>query len=206
MEISIFLKGVIIGFSIAAPVGPIGILCIRRSFAKGVLSGLFTGLGAATADACYGAIAAFGLTYISNFLMNQKAPLQIIGIIFLTYLGIKTFLSRPAAETKGSVAHSGLVRDYFSTFGLTLTNPATIASFIAVFAGIGIASAASYLSASILVLGVFFGSAFWWLILSNGVGLFRRKANNDLLKWVNKLSGIIIMVFAVVLFINLVKS
>lgn len=206
METNFLIKGVIIGFLIAAPVGPIGVLCIKRSFSKGALSGLLTGLGAATADACYGAIAAFGLTLISDFLIGQKVILQILGIIFLLYLGVKTFLENPASEAKGNVNGKGLISDYLTTVGLTLTNPTTIASFIAVFAGIGITAAANYTDATLLVLGVFLGSAAWWLILSNGVGLLRKKANNNLLKWVNRISGTVIAGFAVVLFINLILS
>jgi threonine/homoserine/homoserine lactone efflux protein len=206
METNFLIKGVIIGFLIAAPVGPIGVLCIKRSFSKGALSGLLTGLGAATADACYGAIAAFGLTLISDFLIGQKVTLQILGIIFLLYLGIKTFIENPASEAKGKVNGKGLLSDYLTTVGLTLTNPTTIASFVAVFAGIGITAAANYTDATLLVLGVFLGSAAWWLILSNGVGLLRKKANNNLLKWVNRISGTIIVCFAIVLFINLILS
>lgn len=206
METNFLIKGVIIGFLIAAPVGPIGVLCIKRSFSKGALSGLFTGLGAATADACYGAIAAFGLSLISDFLIGQKTTLQILGIIFLLYLGIKTFIENPASEAKGNVNGKGLLSDYLTTVGLTLTNPTTIVSFVAVFAGIGITAAANYTDATLLVLGVFLGSAAWWLILSNGVGLLRKKANNNLLKWVNRISGIVIVCFAIVLFINLILS
>jgi threonine/homoserine/homoserine lactone efflux protein len=205
MEINFFIKGVIIGFLIAAPVGPIGILCIRRSLAKGALSGLLTGLGAATADACYGAVAAFGLTFISNFLINQKTFLQIVGIIFLLYLGVKAFFEKPAKEAMVRTNKKGLLADYLSTFGLTLTNPVTIASFLAVFASIGIISAANYLSASLIVLGVFVGSVAWWLILSNGIGLLRKKSNNDLVMWANKISGILIVGFALVLFLNLLR-
>lgn len=204
METNFLIKGVIIGFLIAAPVGPIGVLCIKRSFAKGPLSGLLTGLGAATADACYGAIAAFGLTLISDFLIGQKVTLQILGIIFLLYLGVKTFIENPASEAKGNVNGKGLISDYLTTVGLTLTNPTTIASFIAVFTGIGITAAANYTDATLLVLGVFLGSAAWWLILSNGVGILRKKANNNFLKWVNRISGAVIVGFAVVLFINLI--
>lgn len=206
METNFLIKGVIIGFLIAAPVGPIGVLCIKRSFSKGALSGLFTGLGAATADACYGAIAAFGLTMISDFLIGQKMTLQILGIIFLLYLGIKTFIENPSSESKGNVNGKGLLSDYLTTVGLTVTNPTTIASFVAVFAGIGITAAANYTDATLLVLGVFLGSAAWWLILSNGVGLLRKKANNNLLKWVNRISGTVIVGFAVVLFISLISS
>lgn len=206
METNFLVKGVIIGFLIAAPVGPIGVLCIKRSLSKGALSGFFTGLGAATADACYGAIAAFGLTIISDFLIDQKMTLQIIGIIFLLYLGIKTFIENPASEAKGNVNGKGLLSDYLTTIGLTLTNPTTIASFIAVFAGIGLTAASNYKDATLLVLGVFLGSAAWWLILSNGVGLLRKKANNNLLKWVNRISGTVIVGFAIVLFISLISS
>lgn len=205
METNFLIKGVIIGFLIAAPVGPIGVLCIKRSFSKGALSGLFTGLGAATADACYGAIAAFGLTLISDFLIGQKVTLQILGIIFLLYLGIKTFIENPASEAKGNINGKGLLSDYLTTVGLTLTNPTTIASFVAVFAGIGITAAGNYTDATLLVLGVFLGSATWWLILSNGVDLLRKKANNNLLKWVNRISGTVIVGFAVVLFISLIS-
>ncbi len=207
MDITFFSKGFILGFLIAAPVGPIGILCIRRSLLKGTLSGLFTGLGAATADACYGAIAAFGLTYISNFLIGQKNLLQIIGIVFLTYLGIKSFFSKPATEAKGDVESAGLVADYFSMLGLTLTNPATIMSFTAVFAGIGITAASDYTSAFLSVFGLFLGSALWYGgILSLGIGLWRNKASDDMLKWISTLSGIIIIGFAIILFVNLVRS
>lgn len=202
MEENFFIRGFIIGFLIAAPVGPIGVLCIKRSFSKGALSGFVTGLGAATADACYGAIAAFGLTFISNFLMEQKFVLQIAGIIFLLYLGYKTFREKPAAEAKGDISSKGLVSDYLTTVGLTLTNPMTIASFIAVFAGIGIVSG-TYSSATLVVLGVFSGSAAWWILLSNGVGLLRKKANTELLEWVNKISGVVMVGFALMLLVNL---
>lgn len=203
MEENFFIRGFIIGFLIAAPVGPIGVLCIKRSFSKGALSGFVTGLGAATADACYGAIAAFGLTFISNFLIEQKAVFQIAGIIFLLYLGYKTFREKPAAEARGDLSSNGLFSDYLTTVGLTLTNPMTIASFIAVFAGIGIASG-TYSSATLVVFGVFLGSAVWWIVLSNGVGLLRKKANAELLEWVNKISGVIMAGFALMLLINLI--
>lgn len=203
MEENFFVRGFIIGLLIAAPVGPIGLLCIKRSFSKGALSGFVTGLGAATADACYGAIAVFGLTFISNFLIEQKFVFQIAGIIFLLYLAYKTFREKPAAEARGDLSSKGLFADYLTTVGLTLTNPTTIASFIAVFAGIGIASG-SYSSATLVVFGVFSGSAVWWILLSNGVGLLRKRANTELLGWVNKISGIIMAGFALMLLINLI--
>src|SRR5208283_3746709 len=130
----ILIKGVIVGLSIAAPVGPIGLLCIRRSLAEGRASGLLSGLGAATADALYGSMAAFGLTAVSSLLIRERLWIGAAGGVFLCYLGARTFLSPPAAHA-GSASRLGLVAAYFSTFALTLANPMTILSFIAVFAG-----------------------------------------------------------------------
>jgi threonine/homoserine/homoserine lactone efflux protein len=195
VDIGFWIKGFVIGFSIAAPVGPIGVLCIRRTLAEGRTFGLVSGLGAATADAIYGCIAGFGLTFISTLLISQQTWFRIVGGLFLCYLGRKTLLSRPAEETV-SAKGSGLIDAYASTFFLTLTNPMTILSFMAIFAGLGIASASgNYISASILVLGVFSGSAFWWLLLSGGVAVFKSKFNLRELKWVNRISGLIIILF-----------
>jgi threonine/homoserine/homoserine lactone efflux protein len=179
-------------------VGPIGVLCIRRTLAEGRATGFASGLGAASADAIYGCVAGFGLTFISDFLVNQKTWLQAIGGLFLLYLGIKTLLAKPAQQA-ASAKGSGLIGTYASTFFLTITNPMTIISFIGVFVGLGLAgSSGSYASAGILVLGVFIGSALWWLALSGGVGLVREKFNANGMQWVNRISGAIITVFGVV--------
>ncbi len=170
-------------------------LCIRRTLADGRVSGLASGLGAATADAIYGCIAGFGLTLISSLLVSQQTWLRLVGGVFLCYLGLKTLLKKPmeqAVARKGK----GLVGAFASTFFLTLTNPITIISFVAIFAGLGLAGAGgSYVSASLLVLGVFLGSALWWLILSGGFGLFRNKVNPAALRWVNRISGAVIAGF-----------
>jgi threonine/homoserine/homoserine lactone efflux protein len=198
------LRGILIGFSIAAPVGPIGVLCIRRTLAEGRATGFVSGLGAATADAIYGCIAGFGLTLVTRFLMDQQVWLRLFGGAFLCYLGVKTVLSRPAKQA-ASAKGSGLAGAYGSTFLLTLTNPMTILSFAAVFAGLGLASAeGSYASAGILVLGVFAGSALWWLMLSGGVSLLRSKFDARRLEWVNRISGVIITGFGVVALLSLV--
>jgi len=198
MFISFLLRGLLIGFSIAAPVGPIGVLCIRRTLAEGRIPGLVSGLGAATADATYGGIAGFGLTFISSLLISQQVWLRLIGGTFLCYLGLRTFLIRPA-EQAASAKGNGLIGMYASTLFLTLTNPLTILSFAAIFAGLGVASTGgNYLAAGILVLGVFLGSALWWFILSGGVSIFRTKFTTRGLRWVNRISGIIIMGFRVI--------
>ena len=196
MDVGLFLEGIIIGFAIAAPVGPIGVLCIRRTLAEGRASGFVSGLGAATADAVYGAIAAFGLTLVTDFLLGGASWLRLVGGAFLLFLGVKTFFARPAeraAEARGR----GLLGAYASTFFLTLTNPTTILSFVAIFAGLGVGAASDALSAALLVLGVFLGSAAWWLVLSGGTGLFRSKLSTSGLRWVNRVSGTIIAAFGV---------
>jgi threonine/homoserine/homoserine lactone efflux protein len=195
MEINLFLKGLLLGFSIAAPVGPIALLCIRRTLNQGTLSGLISGLGAATADGIYGCIAGLGLSLISTILIGQHLWLRLIGGAFLCYLGIKIFLSKPPEQA--TVANSNnLVSIYASTFLLTLTNPMTILSFTAIFAGLGTANnSGNYLWAIILVLGVFCGSALWWLILCSTISLLRTKLSPQRLQWVNRISGVIIGIF-----------
>src|SRR5512136_2451044 len=203
-EIEIFLKGLIVGLSIAVPVGPIGVLCIRRTLAQGRIIGLLSGLGAATADALYGAIAGFGLTILSNFLIGQKLWLHLIGGGLLCILGIKTFFSRPA-EQGTSVEGGSLCNAYLSTFFLTLTNPMTLLFFAAVFAGLGIGSKSHhYVAAVILVSGVFIGSAMWWLVLIGFTGILRGLFNFKRLQWLNRISGLIIIGFGLYAFLSLV--
>ncbi len=196
MSLGFFFKGIAIGFSIAAPVGPIGILCIRRSLAEGMRTGLAVGLGAATADAAYGCVAGFGLTAISSFLTAQQLWLGLVGGAFLCYLGVKTFLSKPAEQA--AVSKGGnLVTSYISTLFLTLTNPATILSFIAVFVGLGLGAAPGWRTAITLVSGVFLGSALWWLILSGGVGAFRSRMTGTWMLWINRISGGVLFGFGI---------
>ena len=187
----LLLKGLIIGFSIAAPVGPIGVLCIRRTLAGGWASGLATGLGAATADALYGCIAGFGLTFISGALIGQQVWIRLVGGLFLCGLGVKTVLARPAEQAAAARGRS-LAAAYGSALFLTLTNPATILSFAAVFAGLGLTAEGEYGGAALLVAGVFTGSALWWLALSGGASLFRSRFTARGLLWVNRISGTII--------------
>jgi len=204
MNLNFLLRGLAIGVSIAAPVGPIGILCIRRTLVQGRVFGILSGLGAASADAIYGVIAAFGLTLISNFLISQQTWLCLVGGVFLCYLGIKTFLSKPSEDVT-SVQRTHHARAYVSTFLLTLTNPVTILSFAAVFVGLGVTEGTngSYINAAIFVLGVFIGSVLWWLILTGLVGLFHSKFDPSRLKWLNRISGAIITLFGLIALISL---
>lgn len=189
----LLLKGLVLGFSIAAPVGPIGLLCIRRTLTEGKMSGFISGLGAATADASYGFIAAFGLSSIAAFLLNHQSPIRLVGCLFLFYLAIKIFFSRPAEAALNAEVDVSLWKSYASTAFLTLANPATILSFAAVFAGLGVVSTRQdYLGAGSLVAGVFLGSALWWFILSAGVALFGSKLDARKLVWINRISGLLI--------------
>lgn len=204
MESALLLKGLIIGLSIAAPVGPIGVLCIKRTLAEGRVYGFISGLGAATADGIYGCIAGFSLAVIANFLIAQQIWLHLIGGLFLCYLGLVTFQSNPALEEL-KASKKGLLGAYTSTLFLTLTNPLTILSFTAIFAGLGLGSTTNtYNSAGLLVLGVFTGSALWWLALSSGVSIFRKKFDYSALVWVNKISGLIIGGFGLLALISLI--
>jgi threonine/homoserine/homoserine lactone efflux protein len=189
MPWSYLVKGLVLGFSIAAPVGPIGILCIRRTLAEGRAHGFSSGLGAATADALYGAIAGLGVASAAQLLVAQQVWIRLVGGLFLLYLGVRTVLARPAE--KGAPLRTGsLLAAYGSTFLLTLTNPLTILSFAAVFAGLGLADrGGGYASAGLLVAGVFLGSALWWLFLSATVGLLRTRLRPSALRWVNRASG-----------------
>ena len=204
MDVSFFLEGLVIGFSIAAPVGPIGVLCIRRTLAEGKTYGLFSGLGAATADAIYGCVAALGLTLISDFLIGQQSWLRLVGGVFLCYLGLKTFLSEPTKEAAVSAKGTGFIDAYVSTFLLTVTNPLTILSFAAVFAGLGAGTTSGNIfSASVLVLSVFIGSALWWLVLSGTVSIFRARFTTHWLRWVNRISGVTITIFGLIALLSL---
>jgi threonine/homoserine/homoserine lactone efflux protein len=206
MRIVFFLKGMLIGFSIAAPVGPIGLLCIQRTIAYGRKSGLVSGLGAATADGFYGMVAGLGLTAVSAPLISFQVWVRLVGGAFLLYLGIRTLLSAPAADAAAST-HRGLLSDYVSTVFLTLTNPVTILSFAAVFAGVGLLnSSRDFASAIALVVGVVLGSSTWWLVLSGGISFFRERFTQGSLRIVKTLSGAILIVFAVSAFASILKS
>ncbi len=195
----IFIKGLVIGFVIAAPLGPIGILCARRTLTHGRRAGFLSGMGALTADVLYGFIAAFGLAFVSGILNSYQFWLRLAGGALLCFLGIRTFIERP--ERKGFFSiilrkkkrHAGM---YTSTFFLTLTNPMTIFSLAAVFAGFGIAGTrGSVLSAAVLILGVFLGSVLWWLFLVGVFSVFKRRFKRHELQWINRIAGLIITGF-----------
>jgi threonine/homoserine/homoserine lactone efflux protein len=180
----------LIGLSVAVPVGPIGVLTIKRSLTDGRIAGLATGMGAAAADTVYGSVAAFGMTAVSGFLISAEWLLKSVGGLFLIYLGIRFFFSRPPAERTSD--SRGILYNFASTFLLTVLSPATIFAFLAVFAAAGLATEGTdFTSASLMVLGVFIGSACWWVFLSWFVSRFRSSIGTTGLIWVNRCSGII---------------
>lgn len=198
MDIPLFVRSLIIGVSIAAPVGPIGVLVIRRTLTGGRRLGLASGLGVATADALYSSVAGFGLNVISSLLLEYNLWFRIAGGLFLCYLGLKTTLTPPAAHAAASDGR-GLLGAYASTLILAATNPLTILAFVALFAGLGVGIAdGTHRTAAITVTGVFSGSASWWLVLTSGTGILRTRITPGLLRWINRGSGLLMLAFGLV--------
>jgi threonine/homoserine/homoserine lactone efflux protein len=201
------LKGLIIGFAVAAPVGPVGLLCIRRSLADGHLAGFVTGLGAATADAAFGLIAALGLTSVTAFLTGHAVLFELAGAAFLLAIGIATLRARPSERPAGSVHAANLPAAFISTLAITLANPMTIAAFIGIFTGFGVGLHTSgVLDAISLVGGVFLGSAAWWLILSSASGWFAKRIGHGGLRFINVIAGALITVFGVLQLLRLIAT
>jgi threonine/homoserine/homoserine lactone efflux protein len=191
------LKGLAIGFAIAAPVGPINLLCLRRSLSDGRRVGFVSGLGAAAADMTYGAIAAAGLTTVTAFLVGHRFWLQSLGGLFLLALGLHTMRARESRREAAAPVHVGRLRDAFaSTYMLTLANPMTIIAFTGVFAGLGLGwQTGRTVDALQLIGGIFLGSSLWWLLLALLAGTFGRHLNDGALRWVNRIAGGIIAGF-----------
>ncbi|HXG49906.1 MAG TPA: LysE family transporter [candidate division Zixibacteria bacterium] len=203
---NLFLQGILIGFVVAVPVGPLGLLCVNRALSMGILFGLYSGLGVATADALAAGIAALGLRLISDFFVNHQLLLRVIGGAFLCYLGVKIFCTHPQLVPAGRPV-KGLSRAYAATFFLTFSNPVTVLSFFAIYAGWGVGSLnGHYVSAAVLTAGVFVGSALWWILLATGLLLFRDRFSHYIVGWIHKISGAVITVFGIVVFLGLWSS
>lgn len=197
MDVGLFLQGLLIGFSISVPVGPVGVLVIRRTLAEGFASGLMSGVGCATGMAIYGSVIGFGLTAISDLLVRQQRPLAIGGGLFLVYLGYTIVRAAPPDPTS-PLQRRSLLGAYTSTFALTIVSPAVILYFLALFTGSDlIEHQRDYLAALVLVLGVFLGALGWWFGLSGAVSLLRTRLNARTLRWANWLSGFAIAAFGV---------
>lgn len=205
MDIILFLKGIFVGFLIAAPVGPVGILCIHRTLETGLKSGLASGIGAAAADTVFGGVAAFGLAFVADTLLANEGPLRLAGGVLLLIIGIRTLYKEPRTNPEPLTGHK-VAGDFMSTFVLTITNPITILAFGPVFVAVGaVVKDGSLLSAWSLIIGVLAGSALWWLTLCLGVSLFRTKLKGHRVRWLNRISGTIIMVFGILVLASLTE-
>jgi threonine/homoserine/homoserine lactone efflux protein len=204
MLLVFLLKGIAVGFVIAVPVGPVGVLCVRRTIFEGRLFGFISGLGAASADTIFGIIAGFGLTVISDLLLDYQVWLRSFGGLFLVYIGIRALRQRVLREAPPEKNAENLFAAYLSTFVLTITNPVTILAFLGIFAAVGFTgSEATVGRAAMLVAGVLLGSLSWWLGLSLGAGLFRRSIDETHLLWLNRASGTILTLSGVALLASL---
>lgn len=193
-------KGIFVGITIAAPVGPIGILCIHRSLHQGYKWGFITGMGAATADVIFGSIAGFGLTFISNELLHLQHWIHLLGGFYLLSIGGKILLSKPPPATTHPrlQTNKNIWPTYLGSLFLNLTSPITILLFLSIFSEMGLLnSAVDYAQTSLLVLGILLGSSLWWLTLCGSVSfLLRHRVKQTALTWINRISGAVILLFA----------
>ena len=196
MDLTFLARGVGIGFAVAMAVGPISLLTMRRTIAHGRVYGLVSGLGVASADASYGGIAAFGLTAITAVLVGARTALALVGGAFLVWLAIRTILARPTVAAASDDDRPGLAGAFLSIYGLTMTNPMTILSFAAIFAGFGL-SGRGGAEAALVTVGVFLGSSLWWVVLTTVVGRLRHRLTPSVLLWINRVSGTALLVFGI---------
>ncbi|HEX9445208.1 MAG TPA: LysE family transporter [Candidatus Binatia bacterium] len=202
----LFFKGFIIGMIVAVPIGPIGLLCVNRTLSKGPAYGLASGLGVATADAISGGIVVLGLTLVSTFLIDEQMWLRLIGGLFLCYLGLTIFFTEPS-ERAAADHERNLLSAYASTFLLTFSNPLTLLSFVAIYAGWGVEDLSEHhLMAAVLTAGIFCGSASWWVVLSMGVPVVRLMFTHEGLRWVHRVSGAIIAGFGFIVLLSLLQT
>lgn len=196
MDYLLFIQAAIIGLSIAAPVGPIGVLCMQRTLQNGVKVGLACGLGAATADGIYGAIGVFGLTAVIQLFTSLAKPMAVCGGGFLLWMGFRLLTTKEVADKAAVLAFgSGIVSAFISTMLLTLANPMTILSFVAVFSALSGAVVVDGGAAATMVFGVFAGSSLWWLMLSMAVSVVRHKIDGKALRGISKAAGLVLVLF-----------
>ena len=204
MEIVFFFKGLLVGILIAAPVGPVGTLCVQRTFTEGRLNGFISGMGATTADVIFGFIAAFGLTVISNFLIEQQEWLRLVGGLFVSFLGIKILFLNPKNRHIDRPSGRSFLKSFLSAFVMTITNPITILTLALMFAGLGlVVQNAQFGAASLMVFGVFIGSSIIWLALWGLTVTFREKFSLSKMAVVNKVAGMIIIIFGMLSLLSL---
>ncbi len=207
MALGFLLKGIMIGLLASIPLGPIGVICIQRTINKSRISGFISGLGAASADTIFAAIAGFSLTFVINFIEEKQRIIEVLGGLIVIILGIKTFYTNPVTQLKRHKKKpSKLIEDFISVLLLTITNPFVIFLFIGMFATMGLAYNGENMGLSILTLaGVFLGGSLWWFTLSTLVNIFRKKFRLKQLWWINKISGAVIFLLGILAIVNVVR-
>jgi len=200
---SLVLRGFLLGFAVAASPGPIFFLCVRRTLTQGRLTGFFSGLGVATADGFYAAIATFGVAALTTAFVAGRRPMAVIGGVILVLLGARILMERgKAADSASAVTGRGLAWAYVSTLGLTITNPATIISFAALAATLGLGTGGSFVRPTSVVVGVLLGSAAWWCILVIGASMLRSRLTPRIVGWISTVSGLAIAVLGILAVIS----
>ena len=201
----LIIKGIVIGLLVSVPMGPVGILCIQRTLNKGRLAGLVSGLGAAAADTIFAIIAGFGLTIIINFIEERHVYFQIVGGLFVLYIGIRIFYTNPVKQLKlQRMKRSQLSQDFVSVFLLTLSNPMAIFLFLAIMAAIKVVNdGMNIIEISILSSGIAGGAILWWFTLSSIANRFRKKIRLRSIWWLNKITGSVVFLFGLLVLISL---
>lgn len=206
MDFSLFVQGILIGLTLAVPVGPIALLCIQRTITDGRLHGIFSGIGVATADTFYAAITVLGLTFISGVIIAQQFLFRFLAGTVLILIGIRVFMSVPTGiSTK--TGHETYLKDYLSMVAIAIANPLTLIFFLIMLPGFGIViHGTAFFSAAEFIFGVFFGSTVWWIILCGAVGSVRSRLGMETLVFINRISGFLISCFGAGMLIPLVMT
>jgi len=191
-EVDLLIGGIIVGLMIAMPVGPVNILCIHRTIESGWRSGVISGLGAAAADMLYGCIAGFSITLVVQFLVREQFWIRFFGGILLVVIGIWYFFKRPEPLNAQKQDRRSAYSDVRSTFLLTLTNPTTVLSFLAILAALGMGAPRHWWLTVLLVGGIFCGSMVWWIVLGSIVNYFRARFSDRILLLMNRFAGLAI--------------
>jgi threonine/homoserine/homoserine lactone efflux protein len=201
---AIFIKGIIIGLLVSAPLGPIGIMCIQRTLNRGYMSGFVSGLGAAAADIIFAVIAGFGLTIVITFIEEKHLYFQIFGGLFVLYIGYRIFNTNPVKQLKlQRLNKTRLSQDFASIFLLTISNPMAIFLFVAIMAALKVANdLLSFFELSILVSGIAGGAILWWFVLASIANRFRKKIRLKSIWWMNKITGSVVFLFGIVVILS----
>jgi len=197
LDFGLPIRGIAAGLLVAAPVGPVNVLCIQRSLQKGWRAGIVSGLGAALVDTFYGGIAGFSISLIIQFLLREQTWIRLIGGILLIGIGI-FYYNKPPLSIKSEKKENSDGSDLISTFLLTATNPTTILSFLAILAMLGLGVRRPLWETSLLVGGIFVGSMTWWIVLAGGAHMLRGKITEDTMRWLNRVGGVAIGAFGIV--------